>query len=133
MTSAVAVVLRPRQAAEHNVLVHMHGCVNVDLTIANEVARILERAASGDDGGDVASTIQGPPLTCGSLVIGRWRGTYRLVGAILVLVLVPLVTNTWHALHLLDKVVRVVTLDYQALELTKERVEKRYAEVGPGL
>ena len=53
-----------------------------------------------------------------------------MVGQVVAMVVVPPIANAFCALDLLEGAVRVLTLDYKAPEVTQDKVQKRYAEVG---
>ncbi len=56
--------------------------------------------------------------------------TYRVVGQVVVMVVADVHANALACLDLLERAVRVVTLDLRSPEVTIERFGKRFHEVG---
>ncbi len=56
----------------------------------------------------------------------RVRVTYRMAGQLVVMVVTAAGSNALAALDLLDRCVRVVTLDHKSPELSADRFAKRY-------
>mmetsp|Transcript_29038 Transcript_29038/g.64107 ORF Transcript_29038/g.64107 Transcript_29038/m.64107 type:complete len:590 (-) Transcript_29038:210-1979(-) len=128
--SRVAVILRSR--AGKNLLIHTHGLELRQATqAAQDAALILEQLAFANDPGDISTSVQGLPLTCGKLRIwnGRWRVFYRILNDLLVMLLVPSTKNAFSALDMLAHVVRVVMSGSNNAEISLERLQRKYAEI----
>jgi hypothetical protein len=52
-----------------------------------------------------------------------------MVGQICAMVVLPLTVNSFQGTVLLDRTVRVLTLDFKTPELSAEKLEKRFPEV----
>ncbi|KAF5830207.1 hypothetical protein DUNSADRAFT_14894 [Dunaliella salina] len=124
-----AVVLRSRVG--RNLIIHTQGIDNRDaVNSVTEAVKILQASSANADPGDIAATVQGLPLACGSICIyhDRWRVLYRVIGHMVMFFIVPSFTNTLHALDFLERAVRVVTLDFRSVETTPEKLWRRYPE-----
>jgi hypothetical protein len=56
-----------------------------------------------------------------------------MIGQICAMVITPLGANSFRSLNLLERVVRVVTFDFKSVELSPDRLEKRFPEVSATL
>uniref|UniRef100_A0A383W124 MHD domain-containing protein n=1 Tax=Tetradesmus obliquus TaxID=3088 RepID=A0A383W124_TETOB len=128
--SDVGVVLRARRG--RNILVQSHGLdVKAVTQAANEVAAVLE--------GDMPSSIElldlgagmQSSLACGHLrVLGnRYAVVYRLLHQVLVVVVSRAHANVFSSLNLVAAISRLLVAEAKSIELTPERLLKKYAQV----
>ncbi|KAF8065809.1 hypothetical protein HT031_002869 [Scenedesmus sp. PABB004] len=126
----VGVVLRARRG--RNLLVQAHGLdVKAVTQAAVEAAAVLE--------GDLPSSIElldtgvgfQSSLACGHLrVLGdRYAVVYRLLHQVLVVVVSAAGANVFSSLNLASGVSRLLVAEAKTVELTPERVLKKYAQV----
>jgi len=134
--SDVAVVLRSRKGygLGKNILVQTFG-LNVKAVVqaSHEVSAVLEGglSQSGEliDAGLGADTHS---LACGHLRVlrNRYQAVYRLVGGVLVMVFSDGHSgNVYSSLNLVLALSRLLVMECKSIEVTGERLEKRYAQV----
>lgn len=128
----VAVIVCARQLGGKVLLTSTRGIENKKAISATQDAfAAIGQLSGSDDVGDIALSIQGLPLSCGSVRLwqGRWRVFYRAMGPTLAMVLAPASQNAFSALNILGQVVRVLSSDGKIPEVPIERVQRKYAEV----
>lgn len=63
---------------------------------------------------------------------GRWAVTYRLVNTVYAMVVSPPGANVFLCMQLLDAAAKVLVGVSKGVDVTPDRVVKRYTEVGAG-
>eukprot|EP00879_Flechtneria_rotunda_P020285 GHRR01021333.1.p1 GENE.GHRR01021333.1~~GHRR01021333.1.p1 ORF type:complete len:553 (+),score=155.38 GHRR01021333.1:577-2235(+) len=126
----VGVVLRARKG--RNILLQPHGLdVKAVAQASSEVAAVLE--------GDLPSSIElldtgagtQASLVCGHLrVLGnRYAVVYRLLHHVLIIIVSRAHSNVFASLNLVSAVSRLLVVEAKTVELTPERLLKKYAQV----
>ncbi|CAL5229785.1 g13174 [Coccomyxa viridis] len=128
---SLAIVLRARGGS--NFLVHARGVDAKDAAeCSREVAGVLAKFA---DAGGKGDTDRGgdnpPPFSFGEMLLlsGRHRVVYRLVGGVYLMVVAAVQANVLWLLNLLDACVRVVIGVAKSVEVTPDKLARRYPEL----
>ncbi|KXZ45271.1 hypothetical protein GPECTOR_56g367 [Gonium pectorale] len=95
---------------------------------------VLQASAQVADGWDILASTQGIPLMCGRVDVmhRKFTVTYRVAGGLVFLLVTGPSANAFGCVQLLGQVVRVVTVaaaEGKALEVTPDRLERRFGEV----
>ncbi len=69
-------------------------------------------------------------LTCCHLCSCRYNAVYRLVGQVLVLIITRAHDNVFASLNMVLSITRLLVAECKTIEVSPDRIERRYAQVG---
>lgn len=69
------------------------------------------------------------PCLCHSALLGRYRVVYRLVNTVYVMAVASAAANVFSLMKLVDAMTRVATVASRGVEVTPEKLSRRYPEV----
>ncbi|KAI7841983.1 hypothetical protein COHA_004510, partial [Chlorella ohadii] len=127
----LALVLRAKGGG--NLLVQTHGVSGRAAQDAtNEVATVIAKFSAAGGKGNIDGTGDNPPgFGAGHLttLTGRYAVTYRLVNAVYAMVVAPPTANVFLCMQLLDAAAKVLVNVSKGVDVTPDKVAKRYTEV----
>ncbi|KAL3157615.1 hypothetical protein ABBQ32_012066 [Trebouxia sp. C0010 RCD-2024] len=95
------------------------------------VATLAEYASKGGQGDTEGTGDSAPDFAYGDLLVedARYRVVYRLVNTVYVMAVASAAANVFSLMKLVDAITRVATLASRGVEVTPEKLSRRYPEV----